>query len=60
MPKSSKEKNGPLPSICDKEVLYHGFLCFAAITVIVTQATILNFYIIAFYRGYTHHVRKSK
>ena len=44
--------------LCDKEILYHGFLCFTAITVIVTQATILNFYIIAFFRGNDHHVSK--
>lgn len=42
--------------LCDKEILYHGFLCCAAIAVTVTQATILNFYIIAFFRGYQHHV----
>ena len=42
--------------LCDKEILYHGFLCFTAIAVIVTQATILNFYIIAFFRGNDHHV----
>ena len=45
--------------LCKKEILYHGFLCFTAITVTVTQATLLNFYIIAFFRGYRHHVRKS-
>jgi len=43
-------------SLCDKEVLYHGFLCFSAISVIVTQSTVLNFYIIAFFRGYEHYV----
>merc|ERR1719391_200359 len=43
-------------SLCDKEVLYHGFLCFSAIVAIVTQSTILNFYIIAFFRGYANYV----
>ncbi|XP_059097669.1 uncharacterized protein LOC131891977 isoform X1 [Tigriopus californicus] len=42
--------------LCDREILYHGMLCVSAIGVIITQATILNFYIIAFFRGYRHHV----
>jgi hypothetical protein len=44
-------------TMCNREVLYHGFLCFVAIVVIVTQATVLNFYIIAYYREFYHHVR---
>ena len=52
---AEKKSSGSQP-FCDAEVVYHGFLCFAAICVLVTQATILNFYIIAFFRGYTHHV----
>ena len=38
----------PFLLLCDKEILYHGFLCFSAIAVTVTQATMLNFFIIAF------------
>ena len=50
--------SGQLPFLmfCDKEILYHGFLCFASIMVTVTQATVLNFFIIAFFRGYYHQV----
>jgi len=50
--------SGKLPFLmfCDKEILYHGFLCFASIMVTVTQATVLNFFIIAFFRGYYHQV----
>ena len=34
--------SGKLPFLmfCDKEILYHGFLCFASIMVTVTQATV--------------------
>ena len=46
----------PFLLLCDKEILYHGFLCFSAIAVTVTQATMLNFFIIAFFRGYYHQV----
>lgn len=46
----------PFLLLCDREILYHGFLCLLTIIVTVTQATVLNFYIIAFYRGYYHHV----
>ena len=46
----------PFLLLCDKEILYHGFLCFSAICVTVTQATMLNFFIIAFFRGYYHQV----
>ena len=51
--------SGKLPFLmfCDKEILYHGFLCFASIMVTVTQATVLNFFIIAFFRGYYHQVK---
>ena len=50
--------SGKMPFLlfCDKEILYHGFLCFSAICVTVTQATMLNFFIIAFFRGYYHQV----
>ena len=54
-PKRS-DKSGSAYGMCNREVLYHGFLCFAAIVVIVTQGTVLNFYIIAFYREYYHQV----
>ena len=55
----SRSTSGRLPFLmfCDKEILYHGFLCFASIVVTVTQATVLNFFIIAFFRGYYHQVR---
>ena len=49
-------KTGSAYEMCNREVLYHGFLCFASIAVIVTQGTVLNFYIIAFYREYYHQV----
>jgi hypothetical protein len=49
-------KSNSAYTMCNKEVLYHGFLCFVAIVVIVTQATVLNFYIIAYYREFYHHV----
>lgn len=54
----SRSTSGRLPFLmfCDKEILYHGFLCFASIVVTVTQATVLNFFIIAFFRGYYHQV----
>ena len=54
----SRAASGKLPFLmfCDKEILYHGFLCFASIVVTVTQATVLNFFIIAFFRGYYHQV----
>ena len=32
----------PFLLLCDKEILYHGFLCFSAIAVTVTQAKINN------------------
>jgi len=51
-----KKKSDSAYDMCNREVLYHGFLCFAAIMVIVTQGTVLNFYIIAFYREYYHQV----
>ena len=41
---------------CDEEQLYHGFLLFCSLFVIISQATILNVYIIAFFRGYRHQV----
>jgi len=56
---NAKEPRGKLSlgfALCDVEVLYHGFLCFSAIAVIITQSTILNFYIIAFFRGNEHYV----
>jgi len=43
---------------CDREILYFGFLTCTTMAVLITQATILNFYIIAFFRGYIHHVQK--
>ena len=49
----------PFLLLCDKEILYHGFLCFSAIAVTVTQATMLNFFIIAFFRGYYHQVSEK-
>ena len=54
--------SGKLPFLmfCDKEILYHGFLCFTTIMVTVTQATVLNFFIIAFFRGYYHQVSLGK
>ena len=54
--------SGKLPFLmfCDKEILYHGFLCFTTIMVTVTQATVLNFFIIAFFRGYYHQVSFGK
>jgi hypothetical protein len=55
-PKKSLDKSESAYEMCNREVLYHGFLCFAAIVVIVTQGTVLNFYIIAFYREYYHQV----
>lgn len=55
-PKRNLDKSGSAYEMCNKEVMYHGFLCFAAIAVIVTQATVLNFYIIAYYRENYHHV----
>ena len=42
---------------CDEEQLYHGFLLFCSLFVIISQATILNVYIIAFFRGYRHQVK---
>ena len=56
-PKRPSDKTGSAYEMCNREVLYHGFLCFASIAVIVTQGTVLNFYIIAFYREYYHQVR---
>ena len=57
--KSASAADGSSYSLlCQREILYHGMLCIAAIAVTVAQATLLNFYIIAFYRGYTHHVIK--
>lgn len=54
--KRSASGKMPFLMFCDKEILYHGFLCFASIVVTVTQATVLNFFIIAFFRGYYHQV----
>ena len=45
---------------CDEEQLYHGFLLFCSLFVIISQATILNVYIIAFFRGYRHQVKGYK
>ena len=42
---------------CDEEQMYHGFLLFCSLFVIISQATILNVYIIAFFRGFRHQVR---
>ena len=41
---------------CDEEQMYHGFLLFCSLFVIISQATILNVYIIAFFRGFRHQV----
>merc|ERR1719323_326428 len=49
-------ENSSYSLLCQKEILYHGMLCIMAIAVVVAQATLLNFYIIAHFRGYTHHV----
>ena len=46
----------PFLMCCNKEIVYHGFLCFSSIAVTVTQATVLNFFIIAFFREYNHSV----
>jgi len=46
----------PFLMCCNKEILYHGFLCFSSIAVTVTQATVLNFFIIAFFREYNHSI----
>ena len=52
----SKSAKIPFLMCCNKEILYHGFLCFSSIAVTVTQATVLNFFIIAFFREYNHSV----
>ncbi|XP_071747713.1 uncharacterized protein [Lepeophtheirus salmonis] len=51
-----KNKKGFYSLLCDKEILYHSFLGVLAMAVIIAQGCILNFYIIAYYRGYTHQV----
>jgi hypothetical protein len=40
-PKRSSDKSGSAYGMCNREVVYHGFLCFAAIVVIVTQVVTL-------------------
>merc|ERR1711935_51905 len=52
----SASGQAPFLMCCNKEILYHGFLCFSSIAVTVTQATVLNFFIIAFFRGASHQI----
>ena len=56
----SASGQAPFLMCCNKEILYHGFLCFSSIAVTVTQATVLNFFIIAFFRGASHQVSYIK
>ena len=53
---AQESSDGPAFVACDREILYHGFLCIACIAAVVSQATVLNYYIIAHFRGYYHHV----